>query len=39
MQYKVFQSSDTNVKKYVFEWSKEEDTGIQSKAAIAEAVL
>ena len=40
MQFKVFQSSDTNVKKYVFEWSKDESPTFKpTKAAIAEAVL
>ena len=31
MNYKIFESSDTNVKKFVFEWDKPK--------AIAEAVL
>lgn len=35
MTYKVFNSSDTNVKKFVFEWEKTKDI----KEAIAEAVL
>ena len=34
MTYKVFESSDTNVKKFVFEWDKADIKG----EAIAEAV-
>lgn len=37
MNYKVFESSNTNVKKFVFEWNKEDISG--KGKAIAEAVL
>lgn len=36
MSYRVFESSDTNVKKFVFEW---EAKGIGIRSAVAEAVL
>ena len=35
MEYKIFESSDTNVKKFVFEWGA---SGV-TKKGIAEAVL
>jgi hypothetical protein len=35
MEYKIFESSDTNVKKFVFEWGASAVT----KKGIAEAVL
>lgn len=35
MEYKIFESSDTNVKKFVFEWRANEI----AKKGIAEAVL
>lgn len=36
MSYRVFESSDTNVKKFVFEW---EAKGVGIRSAVAEAVL
>lgn len=36
MSYRIFESSDTNVKKFVFEW---EAKGIGIRSAVAEAVL
>lgn len=39
MKYKVFESSDTNVKKFVFEWPERKGPSLTVKEAIAEAVL
>lgn len=39
MEYKVFESSDTNVKKFVFEWPEKKGYFFTVKEAIAEAVL
>lgn len=37
MSYRIFESSDTNVKKFVFEWEANENT--KTRNAVAEAVL